>query len=89
MDQYFRFGGNIGYGVSYLEFFFRHFKVSRLHAILEDAAGVARAHIGEGHGYCYMIGRGPNSRLLVHVTGLPFCLYVKLMVPSFLHSFVF
>ena len=38
MDQKFKFRGTIGYGDSYLEFLFRHFKVIRLHAILRDAA---------------------------------------------------
>ena len=34
MDQQFKFCGTIGYGDSYLEFLFRHFKIFRLHAIL-------------------------------------------------------
>ena len=29
-----------------------------------------------------MIGRGPNSSLLGHATGLLFCLYVKIFLPS-------
>ena len=82
MDQKINFSGTIGYGDSYLEFLFRHFKVFRLHAILHDAAGAVRAHIGKGPGYCYMIGRGPNSCLLGHVTELLFCLHVKLFLPS-------
>ena len=77
MDQKFEFGGTVGYGDSYLEFLFRHFKVFRLHTILHDAAGAVRAHSGKGLGYCYMIGRRPDSCLLGHVTGLLFCLYVK------------
>ena len=50
IDQKFYFGGTIGYGNSYLEFLFRHFKVFRLHAILHDAAGAVRAHSGKGPG---------------------------------------
>ena len=61
IDQNFKFGGTIDDGDSYLEFFFRHSKVFRLHAILHDAAGTVRAHSGKGPGYCYMIGRGQNS----------------------------
>ena len=76
----------IGYGDSHLEFLFRLFKVFRLHAILHDAAGAVRAHSGKRLDYCYMIGRGPNSCLLGHVTGLLFCLYVKLFLPSILNS---
>ena len=60
MDQKFKFGGTVGYGVSYLEFLFRLFKVFRLHAKLHDAVGAVRAHSGKGPGYCYMIGREPK-----------------------------
>ena len=77
MDQSFQFVGTIGYGNSYLEFLFRPFKLFRLHAILHDAAGAVRAQSGKRPGYCYMIGRGPNSCLLGHVTGLLFCFYLK------------
>ena len=86
LDQKFKFGGTTGYGDSYLEFLFCQFKVFRLHAILHDAAGTVRAHSGRGSGYCYMIGRGPNSCLLGYVTGLLFCLHVKLFLPSIFNS---
>ena len=86
MDQKFKFGGLIGYGNSYLDSVFRYSKVFRLHAILHDAAGAVRAHSNKGLGYCYMIGRGPNSCLLGHVTGLLFCLCVKLFLPSIFNS---
>ena len=86
MDQKFRFGGLIGYGNSYLDSVFCYSKVFRLPAILHDAAEAVRAHSGKGPGYCYMIGRGPNSCLLGHVTGLQFCLFVKLFLPSIFNS---
>ena len=86
MDQKFIFGGLIGYGNSCLDSACRYSKVFRLHAILHDAAGALRAHSGKGPGYCYMIGRGPNSCLLGHVTGLLFCLYVKIFLPSLSNS---
>ena len=86
MDQKFKFGGTIGFGDSYLVFLFRQFKVFRLYANLHDAAGAVRAHNGKGPGYCYMIGRGPTSSLVGHVTGLLFCLQVKLFVPSIFNS---
>ena len=86
MDQKLKPGGSIGYGDSYLEFLFRHFKVFRLNAILHDAAGAVRAHSGKGPSYCYMIGRGPNFCLLGHVTELLLCLYVKLFLPSIFNS---
>ena len=82
MDQKFKVGGLLGYGNSCLDSIFRYSKVFRLHAILHDAAGAVRSHTGKGHGHCYMIGRGPKSCLLGHVTGLFFCLYVKIFLPS-------
>ena len=85
-DQKFKIGGLIGYGNSCLDSVFRYSKVFRLDAILHDAAGAVRAHSGKGPSYCYMIGRGPNSCLLGHVTGLLFCLYVKIFLPSFFNS---
>ena len=86
MDQKIKFAGTTGYGDSYLEFLFRHFKVFRQHEILHDAAGAVRAHSARGPGYCYMIGRGPNACLLGHVNGLLFCLYVKIFLPSIFNS---
>ena len=86
MDQKFKFGGLIGYGISYLDSVFRYSKVFRLHAILHDTAGAVRAHSGKRPGYCYMIGRDPNSCLLGHVTGLLFRLYVKIFLPSIFNS---
>ena len=65
---------------------FRYSKVFRLHAILHDAAGAVLSHSGKGLGYSYMIGRGPNSWWLGHVTGLLFCLFVKLFLPSIFNS---
>ena len=86
MERKFNFCGLIGYVNSYLDCVFRYSKVFRLHAILHVDAGAVRAHSGKGPGYCYMMGRGPNSCLLGHVTGLLFCLYVKLFLPSFFNS---
>ena len=86
MDQNYKFGGLIGYGNSRLDSAFRYSKVLRLHAILHDAAGAVRAHCGKVPGYCYMIGRGQTFCLLCHVTGLLFCLYVKLFLTSIFKS---
>ena len=86
MDQKFEMGGLIGYGNSCLDFVFCYSKVFRLHAKLHDAAGAVRTHIGKGTGYLYLIGRGPNLPLLVHVTALLFCLYLKLFLPSNFNS---
>ena len=82
MDQKLKFGGTIGYGHSSLDSVFCYSNVFRLHAILLDAAGAVRSHSSKGPGYCYMIGRGPNSCLLGHVTGILFCLYSKILLLS-------
>ena len=89
MDQQFKVGGTFGYRDSHLEFLFRHFKEIRLHAILHDASGAVRAHSDKGPGYCYMIGRGLNSCLFGHVTGLFSCLSVKRFLPSIFKSVEF
>ena len=86
MDQKFRFGGHIGYRNSCLDSVFRYSKVFRLHSILHHAAGAVRTHSRKRLGYCYMIGRGTNSCLLGHVTGLLFCFYVKLFLPSIFNA---
>ena len=65
-----------------MEFIFRPFKVFRLKATLLYAAAAKRAHSGKGPDYCFMIGRGPNTYLLVHVTELPFCHFLKLFLSS-------
>ena len=86
LNQKFKFGEPLVLGTRTWEFLFRHMKVFRLHAILHDASGAVRAHSGKGPGYCYMIGRGPNSCLLGHVSGLLFCRYVKHFLPSIFNS---
>ena len=83
MDKKLKFGGTFAYGDWCLDFSFRPFKVFRLHAILQDAAGAVRAHGGKGPDFCYMIGRAPNPGLLGHLTWQVFYLYVKLFLPSF------
>ena len=82
MDQKLKFGGSIGYGNSNSEFLYRHFKLFRLHARLHDAVGSVWPYSGEGSGNCYMIGRGPTTYLFGHLTGLLFCLYVRIFLPS-------
>ena len=64
MNQKFKFNGIFGCGDSYLEYLFRNFKIFTQHAMLHDAAGAVRAHSGKDPGYCYMIGREPNSYVL-------------------------
>ena len=86
MEHKYKFDGTIGYVDSYLEFLFRLLKVFRLHAIVHDAVGAVTPRIGEGLGYCYMVGRGPISCSLGHVKGQLFFFYLKLFLPSIFNS---
>ena len=76
------FGGLIGYGNYCMDYFFVNSKVFRLHAILQDAAGSVNSTTYKGPGYCYVLPRFPRSCFLGHVTGLFFCLYVKVFASS-------
>ena len=87
MNDLYPHGGLIGYGDSYLDSVLCYSKVFRLHAILHDAAGAVYTEKRKGPGYCYIIGRGPNSCLFGHITGLLFCLYLKFFVPSIFNRF--
>ena len=82
MDQKFLFGGLIGYGNSCMDYFFANSKVFRLHAILHDSAGSVKSTTKKGPGYCYVAPSLPSSCFLGHVTGLFFCLYVKIFALS-------
>ena len=86
MNQILIIGETIGYGDSYVEFLFRQSKVLTILATLNDAAGAVRSDSGKVGGYCYTIGRGPNSYLLDHVIGLLLCLYVKTFLSSTFNS---
>ena len=72
VDQIYLLDGKIGFGDPYLDSVFCYSKVFRLHAILYHAAGAPQVQSGKGPGYCYMIGRKPNTCFFGHVTGLMF-----------------
>ena len=82
MDQKFHFGGLIGFGNSSMDYFFAKSKIFSLHAILHDSAGSVKYTTKKGPGYCYVAPSLPNSCFLGHVTGLFFCLYVKIFASS-------
>ena len=83
INQKFPHGGLIGYGNSFLVFFFATLKVFRLHAILHDSAGAVKATTNKGPGYCYMLTNFPSSCFLGHLTGLIFCVFIKFYHPQF------
>ena len=72
MDKNFKFGGPIGYGNSYLDTVFRYFKVFRLHAILDDAAGAVRLETGKGLLLATAIWLGEDQIQVCSVTWLDY-----------------
>jgi len=72
------FGGVIGIGNSWLEPCFNWSKVFRLHASLHDAAGYIKGNRSLGPGYSYAIHCKISCCLVGHLSGIPFCLYMKL-----------
>lgn len=78
IDERVPFGGTIGINNSRLEYIFGNLKFVRLHAILHDAAGYMKAEFNSGPGYCYLLPGLPNNCFLGHVTGLSYCLALKL-----------
>ena len=74
INQKFPHGGLIGYGNSFLDFFFARLQNFGLHAILHDSAGAVKATANKAPRYCYMLPNFPSSCFLRHLTGLIFCL---------------
>ena len=64
-----------------LDFFLARSKIFRLHAILHDSAGAVKTTTDQGPGYCYILPKLPSSCLFGHITGLFFCLYIKVCHP--------
>ena len=85
MDQKFPCGGLIGYGNSCMDYFFANSKIFRLRANLHDSAGSVKSTTKKSPGYCYVAPKLPSSCFLGHVTGLFFCLYVKIFA-SFVYA---
>ena len=77
LDQKFPFGRLIGYGNSCMDNIWK-IKIFRPHSILHDSAGSVKSTTKKGPGYCYVAPSLPSSCFLGHVTGLFFCLYVKI-----------
>ena len=80
MEQ--KFGVLIGYGNFYMDYFFANSKIFRLHAILHDSGGSVKSTTKNGPGYCYVAPSDPSSGIHGHVTGLFFCLYLKVFASS-------
>ena len=65
-----------------MDYIFTNSKFFRLHAILPDAAGSVKSTTYKGAGFCYVLPRFPSSCFLGHVTGLFFCLNIKVFASS-------
>ena len=88
MKDLYPHSGLIGYGDSYLDSMLRYSKLFRLHAVLQDdAAGAVYTEKRKGPGYCYMIGRRPNSCSFGDITGLLFYSYLKFFVSCIFNGF--
>ena len=72
------FGGVIGIENSRLDRLFKRYKIFRLHACLHDAAGYMKSEHNLGPGYIYVLNSRINSCFLGHITGLGFCIYLKI-----------
>ena len=72
------YGGIIGIDNSSLDKYFKSFKILRLHAILHDAAGFVYEFSEKEPGYSYVLPCPVTNEYLGHVTGLAFCLYMKI-----------
>lgn len=79
INKDYEYGGLIGYGDSLLDLILSDVKVLRMHAVLHDASGCVKTLYNEGPGYCYMLPNWPNSCFIGHVTGVIFCVYLKLV----------
>ena len=74
-------GGLIGIDNSSLDKYLKDSKILRMHAILHDAAGFVREVYNTGPTYCYVLPWKCNSSL----SGITFCLYIKLKKPKLYH----
>lgn len=72
------YGGIIGIGDSCLDYFFKGSKLLRLHAILHDAHGFMKCEYGTGPGYVYAFPFPVSNCLLGHLSGLLFCIRLKI-----------
>ena len=79
------YGGLIGIDNSSLDKYLKNSKILRLHAILHDAAGFIHEFYQQGPTYCYMLPWNCNNSLLGHLSGIAFCLFIKLKKPEVYH----
>ena len=72
------YGGLIGIDNSTLDKYFKCYKTLRLHAIHHDVSGFVFEHSEKEPSYSYVLPCSVTNENLRHVTGVAFCLYVKI-----------
>lgn len=90
IDKLCPYGGIIGIGDSVMaENLLNWSKVFRMHAIFHDGCGFMKSQFNVGPGYCYQLPQPIriNSCFLGHITGLAYCLYIKLFRSVVYYSF--
>ena len=90
IDETCPYGGIIGIGNSFVvENLLNGLKIFRLHANFHDACGYMKSNYSVGPGYCYMLPPRLqiNSCFLGHITGLSFCIFLKLTQSTIYHAF--
>ena len=76
------YGGLIGIDNSSLDKYLKKYKNLRLHAILHNEAGFIHEFHQEDPTYCYMLPWNLCNSLLGHLSGIAFCLLIKLKKPE-------
>ena len=79
------YGGLIGIDNSSLDKYLKVSKILRLHAILHDAGGFRYEMYNQGPGYSYMLPWKSSTCFRGHLSGILFCLYIKIFHPSIFH----
>ena len=79
------YGGLIGIDNSSLDHQLKSFKVLRLHAVLHDAGVFIYERYKQGPGYSYMLPWKSSNCFSGHLSGILFCLYIKIFHPSIFH----
>ena len=75
----------LGIDNSSLDHQFKSFKVFRLHAVLHDAGGFIYERYNQGPGYSYMLPWKSSNCFSGHLSGILFCLYIKVFHSSVFH----
>ena len=79
------YGVIIGIDNSSVDKYLKISSVLRLHAILQDAGGFLYEIYNQGPGYSYMLPWKSSNCFSGHLSGILFCLFLKIFHPSIFH----